>query len=281
MKSPYMRAAGVCMGSAVISGLHRRSARRHNVGMIPKSRPPIKETDGETRHDSVQWAGTTIAYSWCRSRRRTLGITVRPDKSVSVRVPLRTPLEEIRSFVMDRAEWVLKVWRKLDAGPVRREQDYGRGAMFMYRGDAYRLEFTTGLRRSLILHDGLMILTAPGIPSEETVRRTIAGWYREQALEIVKERSIECHRLMLGEGIPLPPITIRTMKTRWGSYSYLTRRITLNLNLVKAPQSCLDYVIIHELCHIKVRHHGADFWRMVSRYVPDYLAVRRQLKEYI
>lgn len=262
-------------------GLHRRCARHHNAGMIPKSMPHRKETSDEARHDSVQWAGMTIAYSWCRSRRRTLGITVRPDKSVSVRVPLRTPLKEIRSFVMGRAEWVLKVWRKLDAGPVRRQQEYGRGAMFMYRGEACRLEFTTGLHRSLILHDGLMILTVTGIPSEETVRMMIADWYRKQALETVKERSIECHRLMQGEGIPLPPITIRTMKTRWGSYSYLTRRITLNLNLVKAPQSCLDYVIIHELCHIKVRHHGADFWRMVSCYVPDYLAVRKQLKEYI
>lgn len=257
-------------------GLHSRYARHHNVGMIPR-----KETDGETRYDSVVWAGMTIAYSWCRSRRRTLGITVRPDKSVSVRVPLRTSLKEIRSFVTDRAEWVLKVWSRQDAGPIRQQQEYGRGALLMYRGDAYRLEFATGPRRSLILHDGLMIVTSPEMPSEDAVRRVIDGWYRKQAFEIVKERSIECHRLMREEEIPLPPITIRAMKTRWGSYSYQTKRITLNLNLVKAPQSCLDYVIIHELCHIKVRHHGADFWRMVGRYLPDYLAVRRQLKEYI
>ena len=70
------------------------------------------------------------------------------------------------------------------------------------------------------------------------------------------------------------------MKTRWGSYSYRTRRLTLNLNLVKAPSACLDYVIVHELCHIKVRHHGPDFWRMVARYRPDYLAERRELKNY-
>jgi hypothetical protein len=86
--------------------------------------------------------------------------------------------------------------------------------------------------------------------------------------------------MMQVEGIPLPPITIRPMKTRWGSYSYRTRRITLNLNLVKTPPACLDYVIVHELCHIKVRHHGPDFWRLVSRYLPDYLSERGQLKQY-
>ncbi len=59
-----------------------------------------------------------------------------------------------------------------------------------------------------------------------------------------------------------------------------TARICLNLNLIMAPQACLEYVIIHELCHIKVRHTGPDFWNMVRRYVPDYLALRKQLREF-
>ena len=207
-------------------------------------------------------------------------MTVRPDKSVSVRAPLRTPLKEIRIFVTNRAEWVVRVWKKLATRPTQPLQEYGRGAIFMYLGEAFRLEFTKGRHRSLLLHDGLLIMTVPEIPPEETVRRMIDAWYRNQAAEIVKERSVECHRMMNDQGIPLPPITIRSMKTRWGSYSYRTRRITLNLNLVKTPQACLDYVIIHELCHIKVRHHGPDFWRMVSRYLPDYLKVRRALQQY-
>lgn len=242
---------------------------------------PVASRGDEIKYDSVEWAGVTITYMWCHSRRRTLGVTVRPDKSVSVRVPLRTPVKEIRAFVTRRAEWVLKVWRKQDARPSQQQQGYGSGAVFMFQGKEYRLEFETGSRRTLHLREGFLVLTAPEIPPEETVRRMIDNWYRKQALEIVKDRSIECHRMMQGEGIPLPPITIRSMKTRWGSYSYRTRRITLNLNLVKTPAACLDYVIIHELCHIKVRHHGPDFWRMVSRYRPDYLSERRQLKQYI
>jgi predicted metal-dependent hydrolase len=207
-------------------------------------------------------------------------MTVSQDKSVSVRAPLRTPIKEIRAFVAQRGEWVVKVWKKLDARPGRQPQEYGRGAVFMFQGNAFRLELAAGPRSSLHLHDGLMVLVVPEIPSEETVRRKVDSWYRKQAIEIVKERSIECHRMMREEGIPLPPITIRSMKTRWGSYSYRTGRITLNLNLVKTPQACLEYVIIHELCHIKVRHHGPDFWQMVSRYRPDYLSEREQLKLY-
>lgn len=233
------------------------------------------------KHDSVEWSGVTIAYRWCHSRRKTLGITIRPDKSISVRVPPRTTVSEIRRFVTQRAEWVLKTWKKLDSRPIKPEQDYGRGAIFRYQGEPFRLEFTTGPHSSVLLHDGFLIMTVTEVPSEELVRKRIDAWYRKQAEEIVQERSMACHRLLQEQGIQLPVITIRDMKTRWGSYSYRTRRITLNLNLIKAPPACLDYVIVHELCHIKVRHHGAEFWHMVRRYVPDYVNVRRQLQQYL
>ena len=235
----------------------------------------------EVKHDTLEWEGQAIAYSWCHSRRRTLGITVRPDKSVSVRVPLRTALKDVRGFVSSRAEWILKVWKRLKARPAKQLQEYGRGTVFMYQGEALRLELTKGLHRSLQRHDGLLILTTQDVPSEEVICKMINSWYRKQAVEIIAGRSIICHNMMHAEGIPLPPITIRSMTTRWGSYSYQTRRITLNLNLIKSPPACLDYVIIHELCHIKVQHHGPDFWLMVSRYCPDYLSERRRLKQYV
>ncbi len=234
----------------------------------------------EIKYDSIKWSGVVIAYSWCHSRRKTLGITVRPDKSLSVRAPLRTPVKDIRIFVTNKAEWVVRVWKKLDTRQTGPVQDYGRGALFMYRGEALRLEFTAAPHSSLLVQEGFLIMTVPELPSEAKVRKMIDSWYRNQAAEIVKARSAECHRMMHDQGIPLPPITIRSMKTRWGSYSYRTGRITLNLNLVKAPQACLDYVIIHELCHIKVRHHGPDFWKLVSRYFPDYLKARRELNKY-
>ena len=180
------------------------------------------------RHESVEWSGVSIAYSWCHSRRRTLGITVRPDKSVSVRVPLRTSIKEMRAFVARRAEWVLKVWSKLDAAPGRQLPVYGIGAVFMYQGVELRLQFETGIRRSLQRRDQLLVLTAPEMPSEDTVREMIDNWYRKQALEIVKVRSAECHRLLQAEGIPLPQITIRPMKTRWGSYSVATKNPVLH-----------------------------------------------------
>lgn len=241
---------------------------------------PVASRDEHIRYDAVEWAGTTICYRWCHSRRKTLGITVRPDKTVSVRVPLRTPVKDVKAFVKSRAEWVVKVWRKLGAASNLQVQGYCRGAVFMLLGKAYRLEFTKGLHRSLALHDDLLILTTPEIPEEDAVRRMIDCWYLAQAREIAMERLHAFHATMHPEGVPVPPITIRPMKSRWGSYSYRTRRITLNLNLIMMPPACLDYVVIHELCHITIRHHGPEFWQAVSRYFPEFMVVRKQLKQY-
>lgn len=218
-----------------------------------------------------------IPFQYCHSRRKTLGMTVRPDKSVVVRVPLRTSLEDIRDFVSRRATWIAKVWREFDKKPPAPSQNYDSGATFLFQGRGYGLTLELGAAESVVLRGDLLVVAAPDELDALNIRRLINTWYCNQALNIFREREIECHRRMGAEGLSLPPIVIRPMKSRWGSYSYRTGRITLNLNLIKASPACLDYVIIHEICHMKLRHHGPGFWRFVERYVPNHAELRRQL----
>lgn len=204
-------------------------------------------------------------------------MTVRPDKSVVVRAPLHASLGDIRDFVSRRAAWIAKVWREFDSRPPNLSQSYGSGATFLFQGRGYALTVVRGAAESVVLRGDSLVVAAPDELDALNIRRLIDTWYRDQALSIFREREIECHRRMEAEGFPLPPIVIRLMKSRWGSYSYRTGRITLNLNLIKALPACLDYVIIHELCHVKLRHHGPDFWRFVARYVPNHAGLRKQL----
>jgi predicted metal-dependent hydrolase len=141
----------------------------------------------------------------------------------------------------------------------------------------YRLTLELSTAESVSLRGDELVVAAMGGPDHRTTRRLINAWYCDQALHLFREREIECHRRMEAEGIPLPPIVIRSMKSRWGSYSYRTGRISLNLHLIKAPLACLDYVIIHELCHIRARHHGPGFWKLVERYEPGHAGLRKQL----
>ncbi|GFE62036.1 M48 family metallopeptidase [Geobacter sp. AOG2] len=241
------------------------------------SKEPQRRQQAQLRPDSIECNGIAIPFRYCHSRRRTLGMTVRPDKSVIVRAPLRTSLGDIRDFVSRRAAWIARVWREFDGRPPVLPQSYDSGATFFFQGKGYVLTLEHGAAESVVLRGGSLVVAAPGKLEAPDLRRIVDTWYWDQARSIFPEREIECHRRMEAEGFPLPPLVIRPMKSRWGSYSYRTGRITLNLHLIKASPACLDYVIIHELCHVRVRHHGPGFWKLVERYVPDHARLRKQL----
>jgi predicted metal-dependent hydrolase len=264
--------------------------------MIAPKQAGVKETTGNMKtggdkrgtsavpmyEDRVVEDDVTVSYRYCYSRRRkTLGVTVRPDLTVAVRAPLGTSIDAIRDFVRRHSAWIAKVRLKFASHTPKEPKQYQHGAMIPFQGYEYCLVIEAGEGEQVAIKGESLVVTTPAAPSSEQVRGVVDAWYRERAVEIFRERAHECHRQMQAEGFLLPRIAIRAMSSRWGSYSYRTRRITLNLNLVRAPQTCLDYVIIHELCHIKVRHHGPGFWKLVGRYVPDYAHQRTLLKAYI
>jgi predicted metal-dependent hydrolase len=139
----------------------------------------------------------------------------------------------------------------------------------------YPLEVCSGDKASATFIAGCIHVTTKGEPTAENVRRLLDRWYRAQAEIVFRERLAACH-LRMPKGIPLPPLRIRPMKTRWGSFSP-QGRVTLNLWLVTMPVDCLDYVILHELCHFRIRGHGPRFWNLLERFLPDHRQRRKEL----
>lgn len=231
--------------------------------------------------DNIVCEGVTIPFRYCRSRRKTIGVTVRPDKSVSVRAPLRTPLPEIRGFVCRKAAWIMKVWQRFDRLAHDLVKEHNGAATVRFQGREYPLCVRRGAAEAVSLNADQLVVHTPLDYDGEKLAGLINTWYCERAVELFGERARECHCRMEAELLPFPVIAIRNMKSRWGSYSYRTGRMSLNLKLVKVPLPCLDYVIIHELCHIKVPNHGPRFWKLVSRYVPDHAELRRQLRNHV
>lgn len=229
--------------------------------------------------DCVISDGIRIDYTYHRSsRRRTLSVTVRPDRSVTVRVPSTTPLAVIRSFVDSRAAWIARVCDEFNTQSPLAAIPYADGVSLRYLGRDYRLMVVRGSADRVTLSEDNLFVETSTEANEDRLQAVVDAWYRQRAVEIFGMAAAACQQRMQAEGIHLPRITIRPMTSRWGSYSYRTGRISLNLNLIKTSLECIDYVIIHELCHIRVRHHGADFWKMVERYVPDHARLRKQLK---
>ncbi len=105
----------------------------------------------------------------------------------------------------------------------------------------------------------------------------IDNWYKKEALRIFQEELDKMYRKFIYH-IPYPSLTIRKMKTRWGVCNVKTKRITLNLELIKKDKVYLDYVIVHELSHLLYANHSKDFWKCVENNFPDYKKIRKELK---
>jgi hypothetical protein len=230
--------------------------------------------------DSITWGTLDIPYKYGYSRRKTLAISVHPDLSVTVRAPDGTGLEIIRAFVHRRVGWIRKAWREFEQYfPKQPERRYIGGETHRYLGRQYRLKIAQGDTDSVKCSGGYFLVTIKGDLSPERTKTLLEDWYRHHAKEVFQERLIACHQRARREGIALPNLLVRKMTSRWGSYS--TRgQVTLNLALIKAPKDCIDYVIIHELCHYKVKHHGPKFWKLLHKLMPDFEERKKKLKLY-
>ena len=227
--------------------------------------------------DQVQWGRTTIHYSYSFAERRTMAIHVHPDLAVTVVAPEGAELDAIREKVKKRAAWIRKSKREfelyLPKAPPRR---YVSGESHRYLGRQYRLKAVQGEAEGVKCMRGYFWVTTREQPDPERVAKRLNEWYRARAHSIFHERLTACHERARRVGVPLPPLTIRQLTSRWGSCTR-TGRIILNLDLIKAPKDCIDYVITHELCHLKEHHHGPKFWRLMERVMPDYEERKRRL----
>ena len=199
------------------------------------------------------------------------------DRSVVVRAPMRASLARIRAFVDARAAWIEKARHHFEQQPQKAAPPgFATGEIHCFLGQNYRLSVSRGRADSVEILVGCLCVTTKADPTEARVKALLEGWYRAQANVVFLDRSAVCHPLVAGEGIPFPELRIRKMTSRWGSCSP-SGRINLNLWLVKAPVACIDYVIVHELCHFRVKNHGPKFWKLVARVMPDHADRRKRL----
>jgi predicted metal-dependent hydrolase len=229
---------------------------------------------------TLELGAIAIPYRLRRSRRALrLRITVRPD-GVDVVAPFRAGQAEIVSFVARHGDWLEKkvgaLRRALAAHPGPRH--LAAGGRIPLRGRPVELRIATGgARVAVTCRDGFEVRLPERLPEEQreaAIEAALRDWLKREARQDA-ERWIE-HR---GPPHGLVPraLRIKEQKQLWGSCS---TRGTLNLNwrLILAPEAVFEYVVVHELCHLRVRNHQKEFWRLVGQLLPDYEPQRRWLR---
>ncbi len=229
---------------------------------------------------TVTYKGQTIPFTLIRKRVKNINLKVRQDQTVVVSASKTVPYQSIEKFVIQKAPWILKHLEHFAAmGKVDQARDYVSGETLYYLGHPYRLQVLPAEKKARVLfeHDQIYLIVKD-INDLIAKEKLINSWYREQAEIIFGQSLARIHPLVAGYGIAEPSLTIRNMKTRWGSCSWKKGKITLNTELLKTAEKCIDYVVLHELAHFIHHKHDASFYNFLSDVMPDWKERRAILK---
>lgn len=216
-----------------------------------------------------------LDYRLVRSRRRSLTIIVHRDGAVEVRAPLRLAQRDIDAFLAERAEWIRRKQGEFARTPPPPPTEYRDGAAIPFLGESLVLAVATGRARTWSEPGRLCVRVAD--PSDEAlVRERVMTWYRHQAERLMPERLAALWPKLATWRVPYPELRYRWMRSRWGSCSR-DAKISLNVQLVKAPLTCIDYVVAHELCHLREFNHSARFYALLTELMPDWEQQRERL----
>lgn len=226
---------------------------------------------------AVVYGGGEIPFRLAFSKRKSLEISVHPDKSVFVKAPEGTDREAIEAKVKKRARWIKRQIRYFDQfDPRTPSRKYVSGESHLYLGKKYRLKIEVGADNGVALKAGFFWVTSANGKTEH-VESLLDDWYREKADFHLKKVFSDCWEKFKHSDAVKPTIKIMQLKKRWGSLSK-SGTLTLNRDLIKAPKECIEYVIIHELCHLNHHNHGPEFYRLLERSLPDWVKRKHKLE---
>lgn len=228
--------------------------------------------------NEIAFGGKRIEFQIRRSERKTLAITVLPDTSVVVTAPRRADVEKIREKVRKRAAWIQKQRRFFERFlPALPPRNYVSGETHRYLGRQYRLKVLRGHPPGVKLIGPFLYVTARS-GTKEDVRELLNKWYRARAKEQFTRRLAVWLEWCGRHKLPEPELHVLKMPGRWGS-SHTDGRIYLNPDLIRAPSVCVDYVITHEVCHLKHPNHDRCFFHLLDQLCPNWKITKQRLEE--
>lgn len=228
--------------------------------------------------DTISFGSQQLSFEVSLSARKTLAISVHPDLQIEVKAPIIATQDEIREKVKKKAAWII---RQIDyfEGFLPRTPDrkYVSGETHRYLGKQYQLKVVLAHDESVKLQTGLIVVSGYDT-SAIRVRQLLTRWYYKHAKQKIEARYHEILPSFKKYGLEAREIRFKRMETRWGSCN-VKQAIVLNPELIKAPIRCIDYVIVHELCHLKHHNHGAKFYQMLDIMMPDWQKWKQRLEE--
>jgi predicted metal-dependent hydrolase len=217
----------------------------------------------------IKFGSRTIDFKLEYRKRKSLGIKVHPDNQVEVLAPVDAKEDKVLERVKEKAPWILKQIDHFNtykpSTPARR---FINGETHLYLGRQYRLKVVPNKVDIIKAYRGQLWMYSQN-PTAEILKKQLDNWYKHRASVIFTELLEEVLPKFKRYKISQPVLSIRSMSKRWGSCTP-RGRIILNTELIKAPKGSIEYVIIHELCHLVHHNHTKAFQSLQSRMLPDW-----------
>lgn len=230
---------------------------------------------------TVHYGERPVHFELIRKDVKHINLTVQPDQSIFVSANNDVSVDEVKQFVESKGRWIVEKLNYFErTAPFKKiPREYVTGETFRYLGRQYRLKVIPSIEEFVRYYRGTIELYVKDEADFSRKEELLHGWYDERRQVIFQQSLKAMHKLMKVYDIMEPTIHIRRMKRRWGSYLPQANRIVLNKDLIIAPRHCIDYVVLHELLHVKFPDHNYHFFHHLQLLMPDWKERKRILDE--
>jgi predicted metal-dependent hydrolase len=226
----------------------------------------------------VNYGSKCIQYNLSFATRKSLGIKVSPDGEVNVLAPVNTTLIDISKKVKSKAAWILKQQSFFNSyKPHTPARKFISGETHLYLGRQYKLQIVKGDIDEVKIYRGTMVITSKN-NNAIYLEKILTEWYKAKAVLHFQELLTICLEKFKKYKIEKPILYIRQMQKRWGSCTK-AGKIILNTELIKAPKASIEYVIIHELCHLIHYNHNKEFYALQNKLYPNWEKWKEKLEK--
>lgn len=213
-----------------------------------------------------------IEFEIIRKDVKNINLNVKPNMSIVVSANNKVPIDYIKKFVKKNSVWILKKIEYFkEAQPDKKfKREYTNGESYKYLGKQYRLKVIEAKNEYVKYYRGYINIYVSDKNNLTKKEKLLNLWFKQRTEFIFNESLNKIYDLVKKYNIEKPRISIRLMKARWGSCLKEKKIILLNLDLIKSPRYCIEYVLLHELIHFKYLNHDQDFYNLITVLMPDW-----------
>lgn len=213
---------------------------------------------------------------------KNINLKVNIDKKVKVSVPKEMLDDEVEFFIKKKANWIIKQQEYYDSFSEQKENiTFENGETIFLLGKQYLINIIPNKNNNIEIKGKYIkiYIKEDFINNKKYINNVYERWLRDYSLNILKELVNNYQEQMSIYGIKNPNIVIRRMKQRWGSCLPQNNTLIFNLKLIKTPMCCIEYVVLHELCHFKYHNHSEKFYNFINIFMPDWKERKKMLDE--